>query len=288
MTAKSPTTHIDHFISPLPENPTRFHQGLRLQEDITSYLGDIVASDSDFSPSMRELINHSFHGSSSEVDTIQGALSGTDMNEFQNQLIASAMIRSFTGISSELIDMESFWRQAITTGVLAQAICRHVDILHSDRLFIAGMLHDVGRLIICLTLPRKAEEILYITGGDEGILAETEQDWLGFDHAEVGAELFKAWELPKGLQSVARYHHQPQLATDHEHDVAIVHIALVVAHTHLTTGLTLDEMLWTIEPSAWITTGLSVERLLPCLPEMLQRSDNVYAMVASLSKQKTA
>jgi len=253
----------------------------------SSTLAEIITHDSDISARLLRLVNSSFYGLPSKIDTIQRAVTVAGANEVRNLIMATAVMRTFSGIPGELVDMEAFWGHAVTTGVLAQAISERCHTLHSDRLFVAGMLHDLGRLVIYLTLPGKAKEILYITGGDEWILADTEQEVLGFSHMDVGAELFKAWGLPDGFQSIAKYHHQPQLATDHQHDVAIVHIALAIARGQMV-GFSIDEMLWAIAPSAWEATGLSVDSLSPHLPDMLEKSEDAIAMFTSLGARKTA
>jgi HD-like signal output (HDOD) protein len=285
-TPESLVSGIDRLVS-LPEVSIKINHLLTQGNYSSSSLADIIAHDSDISARLLRLVNSSFYGLPSKIDTIQRAVTVAGANEVRNLVMATTAMRTFTGIPAELVDMEEFWRHAVTTGVLAQAISECCHTLHSERLFVAGMLHDLGRLVIYLTLPDKAKEILYITGGDEWILADTEQEILGFSHMEVGAELFKAWRLPEGFQSIARYHHQPQLASDHQHDVAIVHIALAIARGQMI-GFSIDEMLWAIAPSAWETTGLSADTLSPLLPDMLQKSEDAIAMFTSLGARQTA
>jgi HD-like signal output (HDOD) protein len=285
-TPASLVSGIDRLVS-LPEVSIKINHMLSQGDYNSSSLAEAISHDSDISARLLRLVNSSFYGMPSKIDTVQRAVTIAGANEVRNLVMASTAIRAFTGIPSELVDMTLFWRHAVTTGVLAQSISAHCDTLHTDRLFVAGMLHDLGRLVLYLTLPGKCRDVLYITGGDEWILADTENELIGFNHTEVGAELFKAWKLPEGLQTVARYHHQPAQAKDHEHDVAIVHIALAIARGYLV-GFDLQEMLWAIEPAAWTTTGLSPEILTPQLPEMLQKADDAIAMFTIEGDRKTA
>ena len=285
-TPESLVTGIDRLVS-LPEVSIKINHMLMQGDYSSSSLAEIIAHDSDISVRLLRLVNSSFYGLPSKIDTISRAVTVAGANEVRNLVMATTVMRTFTGIPGELVNMEEFWRHAVTTGVLAQGIAERCPTLHSDRLFVAGMLHDLGRLVIYLTLPDKAKEILYITAGDEWILAETEKEILGFSHTDVGAALFNAWSLPESFQSIARYHHQPHLAVDHQHDVAIVHIALAIARGQMV-GLSIDEMLWAIEPAAWRTTGLSAEALAPDLADMFQKADDAMAMFTSLGSRKTA
>lgn len=285
-TPASLVSGIDRLVS-LPEVSIKINHMLSQGEYTSNSLAEVISHDSDIAARLLRLVNSSFYGMPSKIDTVQRAVTVAGANEVRNLVMASTAIRTFTGIPKELVDMTLFWRHAVTTGALAQSISAHCDTLHTDRLFVAGMLHDLGRLVLYLTLPERCKDVLYITGGDEWILADTENEVIGFNHTEVGAELFKSWKLPEGLQTVARFHHQPGQAKDHEHDVAIVHIALAVARGHLV-GFEIQEMLWAIDPAAWSTTGLTPEELAPLLPEMLQSADDAIAMFTMEGSRKTA
>lgn len=285
-TPASLVTGIERLVS-LPEVSIKINHQLTLGDYSSSTLADIISHDPDVSARLLRLVNSSFYGLPSKIDTIQRAVTVAGANEIRNLVMATTVMRTFAGIPGELVDMEEFWRHAVMTGVLAQAISERCLTLRSDRLFVAGMLHDLGRLVIYLTLPDQAREILFITAGDEWILADTEQEILGFSHTDVGAELFKAWGLPESFQSISRYHHQPHMAKDHQHDIAIVHIALAISRGHMS-GFSMDEMLWAIESSAWMTTGLRIEDLAPYLPEMLEKAQDAIAMFTSLGARKRA
>jgi HD-like signal output (HDOD) protein len=285
-TPESLVSDIDKLVS-LPEVSIKINHLLAKGDYTSTSLAELISHDADISARLLRLVNSSFYGMPSKIDTIQRAVTIAGAREIRNLVMATTAMRAFTGIPANLVDMTEFWRHAVITGVLSQAISEQCDTLHTDRLFVAGMLHDLGRLVIYLTLPDKSRDILYITGGDEWILAQTEQEILGFSHTDVGAELFKAWGLPEGLQTVARYHHQPHLAKTHEHDVAIVHIALAIARGQMA-GYTLDEMLWAIERAAWVTTGLRAEQLTSQLPEMLEKADEAILLFISPGDRKTA
>jgi putative nucleotidyltransferase with HDIG domain len=202
----------------------------------------------------------------------------TGAQELRNLVMATTVMREFSGIPADLIDVEDFWRHAVFTGSLSRSIAQESHTLHPERLFLAGILHDVGRLAIYLSLPEKAREVLYITGGDEWILEETETEIFGFGHTDVGAALFKAWEFPSSLQEIAQYHHQPSKASaEHQRDVSLVHIARAISRGQMA-GFGLNEMLWAIEPVAWANTGLDAATLAPRLPKMLNKANDAIAM----------
>jgi HD-like signal output (HDOD) protein len=148
-------------------------------------------------------------------------------------------------------------------------------------------LHDVGRLVIYLTLPEKATDILFITGGDNWVLAQTESEVLGFTHLDVGAELMHKWGLPESFAAVAGKHDDPQQAGEYQLETSLVHIAKAIANGEMV-GLTIEEMLWAINPFAWSATGLSPETVAPKIDEMVTKSHEALSLITTQHKQAFA
>ncbi|MES9991291.1 MAG: HDOD domain-containing protein [Candidatus Thiodiazotropha sp.] len=286
MTPEDLVEGIDKLVS-LPEVAIQVNQMMEQPNCSSAKLAEIISSDVDMSARLLKLVNSPFFALRSEVDTISRAVTLTGTHELQNLVLATTAVRSFGGIPENLVNMDDYWRHAVTTGVMSQMLAGYSNALHSERLFVAGMLHDVGRLVIYLTLPDQAIEIMQITSGDEWILAETEERVLGFNHMDVGAALMKSWHLPDSLISVAKNHHRPVHATESELDVAIVHIALAIARGEMS-GLSIDEMLWAIEPGVWDATGLSPEYISPHVDQMLSVSLDTMAMILAPAAQKRA
>ncbi|MEW8585565.1 MAG: HDOD domain-containing protein, partial [Candidatus Thiodiazotropha sp.] len=165
---------IDKLVS-LPEVFIQVNQMMEQPNCSAAKLAEIISTDVDISARLLKLVNSPFYGLRSQVDTISRAVTIAGTHELQNLVLATTAVRSFTGIPESLVNMDDYWRHAVTTGVMSQMLARQSNALHSERLFVAGMLHDVGRLVIYLTLPDQAIEIMEITSGDEWILAEVEQ-----------------------------------------------------------------------------------------------------------------
>ncbi|MCU7850720.1 MAG: HDOD domain-containing protein [Candidatus Thiodiazotropha sp. (ex Monitilora ramsayi)] len=277
--------NIDQLVS-LPDVCIRVNELVDSANYSATRVAEVISQDVDISARLLRLVNSALFGLQSKVDTISRAVAIAGSDEVRSLVMATTAVRSFTGIPEELVNMATFWRHSIMTGVMSQLLATHTKTLHSERLFVMGMLHDVGRLVIYLTLPEKAREILLVTGGDDWVSAEAEEDALGFNHMDVGAELMRAWGLPEGLEMVARHHHRPSEARDHQRDVALVHIAWAVARGE-TAGFSVDEMLWAIDPVAWEVTGLSPQIVAPMVEEMLTKSaETINLMLAPMSRKR--
>ncbi|MBT2968953.1 MAG: phosphohydrolase [gamma proteobacterium symbiont of Ctena orbiculata] len=286
MDPKTLVKDLDHLVS-LPDICIKVNRLMATGNYSSAQVADIIIQDTDISARLLRLVNSSFYGLPTKVETLSRAVTIIGADELRNLVMAATALRTFTGIPKQLVDMTEYWQHSVTTGVMAQSLAKHCNILHSERLFVMGLLHDVGRLVIYLTLPEKATDILYITGGDNWILPETETDVLGFTHLDVGAELMRAWELPESFVAVAGCHNNPQQAGDYRLETSLVHIAKAIANGEMV-GLSVEEMLWAITPFAWTMTGLTPEMVTPLIDEMVSKSHDALSMITSHHKQASA
>jgi putative nucleotidyltransferase with HDIG domain len=129
--------------------------------------------------------------------------------------------------------MENFWHHSLYCALAAQHLAeasRHK--VQSDVVFIAALLHDVGDLLIFNQLPEKGREaLLYSVEGPEGTeVYQAEREIIGFDHAQLGAEMARQWQLPEVLRECIEFHHEPVRAEKFPVETAIVHIANSLAY----------------------------------------------------------
>jgi HD-like signal output (HDOD) protein len=127
------------------------------------------------------------------------------------------------------------------------------------------MFHDIGQLVMDLCLPQQFSEILQHQAHSGADLRELEFNELGFDHAEIGADLVRLWNFPPEIEQVVRYWHRPELQTAYEPLVCLVHTAAL-----LDSGVSGDTL---IDRQALTPCGrmkMSWERIESCLPRTEQ------------------
>ncbi|MES9849705.1 MAG: HDOD domain-containing protein [Candidatus Thiodiazotropha sp.] len=286
MDPKTLVKDLDHLVS-LPDICIRVNQLMGSGNYSSTQVADIISQDADISARLLRVVNSSFYGLPAKIETLSRAITIVGADELRNLVMAATAMRTFSGIPKQLVDMTEYWQHSVTTGVMAQSLAKESNVLHSERLFVMGLLHDVGRLVIYLTLPEKATDILYITGGDNWILAQTEAEVLGFTHLDVGAELMRSWGLPDSFAAVAGYHDHPQQVGDYQLETSLVHIAKAIANGDMV-GLNIEEMLWAINPFAWKMTGLSAETVAPMIEEMVTKSHEALSLITPQYKQALA
>jgi HD-like signal output (HDOD) protein len=158
-------------------------------------------------------------------------------------------LKVFKKIPSRLIDMRSFWEHSIACGIAARIIAGYKNIQNTERLFVAGLLHDIGRLVLYSTIPIHARTALVNARSTHTLLHEAEHSLMGFDHTEIGECLLKKWRLPVSLENMVKYHHVPQESKD-PLEPAIIHLADIISNA-LETGSSGERLVPPLDPEAW-------------------------------------
>lgn len=191
--------------------------------------GQLVIQDPALTTRLLKLVNSAYYGFPGRVDTISRAVNLVGIAELRNLTLAMAAMEVFGGLENEHFDMLGFWRHSVYCALVARYLAKQARVLHAERLFIAGLLHDVGRLLIFSLLPDESALILQRTGRGEKVCA-AERGELGFDHAEVGYELLSLWRLPKELRIAVAFHHLPDVTEEARLEATLVALANQIAH----------------------------------------------------------
>lgn len=195
-------------------------------EDIAA----VVIRDPSLTAKVLKLANSPYYGLATKVDTVSRAVMLLGMRELQKLVTALCAVQSFSKLSSAVTNMNSFWRHAVYVGLAAQALARHANVLHPERLFVAGVMHDIGTLVINQRFPELAETAIREAAGSEDELYRIEQERLGFNHAYLAGLMLHQWRLPSALVDAVTWHHLPHRARLAPIDAAILKVADVIAN----------------------------------------------------------
>jgi len=242
----------------LPEVYYRVDALLDDQNTTNDQLAELIEFDVGLTARLLRVVNSAYFGRPARIDRISTAVGMMGRLALRDLLLATVTIEAFSGLSTRLIDMSTFWFHSVYAGVIARQLAARCQVLHPERLFVAGMLHDLGSMAIYQVCPTEAQQVLTTAPHTDGGVYERERDILGFTHADVGAALFTAWNLPASLIATTAYHHEPYQADDYALETSLVHIANSFTNS-IEAGRYIAECQAQVSTAALTITGLDAE-----------------------------
>ncbi len=220
----------------------------------------IIKNDSALSFRLLKIVNSSFYGFDEEIGAISHAISIIGTSQLADLALATTILSVFSDVDPDSIDMNSFWRHNVSCGICARAIGAWDQKLNSEKLFLSGILHDIGRLIMLENRPNLANKALDLHKETGELLFLSERELWGTDHAAIGAALVEHWKLPAFLAEIVLYHHEPLDAPNLTYECCIINIADTVTKA-MEFGSSGDCFVPPIEPTVWDKINLSPKYL---------------------------
>lgn len=169
-------------------------------------------------------------GNEEKVLKINDAISSVGNLEISRIVQVSQRNPALDIIPPQLFNLESFWNHSLATAIAAEEIAKFIQEENPECFFICGLLHDIGRLLMLLAMP-KQYAICMLEGRQKNrSLQSQELRVFGFDHAEVGVEAIKEWKFPSFAEEAIEYHHTASDARKHPRLVTVTHLADALAH----------------------------------------------------------
>jgi len=266
-------------IRDLPSLPATYFRVKAILERPDSSLLEVereISSDAAMTGRILHLANCVLYAVRGRLDSIGEALSILGTDEVRHLLFVTSVATAFRGISPALMDMSKFWVMNAYRALLARGMAREDPRIDADRAFTAGLLGDIGHLVMYMGIPRAAERALIRARETGQPLHRVEWDLLGFDYAEVGAELLGTWNFSPTMEAVVRHHPAP-LAAGGECAVeaSILHVATRFAEAALA-GEPPEKWMRRVDLVIRLETGLLAE----CLPAVQAEAEQGLARLA--------
>ncbi len=189
-------------------------------EDVTaSRLGKIIEKDQVLTTKLLKMVNSSFFGFPQRISTIPNALVLLGFNVIKTLIVTSSIFEVMQASDVGLFE------HSLGCATAAGIIARRKGIKNPEEVSTAGLIHDLGKIVIRAELPDKYEEILRVSKEKELPVRDVEEGVVGMGHAEIGGVLAAQWNLPESLVMPVKYHHNPRRSRDHQLVATIVHFS---------------------------------------------------------------
>lgn len=186
----------------------RLLASLASEEVSFTKLADLIEKDTVASANVLHLVNSALYARRGTVNSVRHALSLLGINKLRNAVLGMSMARMWNHVHMPpQWSMSSFNMHSVASAQMADLLAQKLPVSYPEGAFVAGLLHDVGRLLIAVGLPDEFSQTVERAEQGDCSMTEAEQELLGFTHAELSADALLAWNLPTPIQEAVRDHH---------------------------------------------------------------------------------
>jgi len=238
----------------------------------------VLQKDTNLAMKLLKIANSSFYGHATRIDKISQALVMVGMNQVMDLLTGSFVVDHFKGVDSKFMDMNKFWQHSIGTGLAAKSISEHLGNSDLEASFVAGMLHDVGRIVLCMNAPDQIGQAFEKAETANISLTKAEMDIFGFTHADVGMALFQQWKFPQNIIEATGFHHRPSNSQFSRRPATIVHLADGMSHVLKFGNGGGEKYCYFYEPGSWEFLGIPTVKVESILEKTDQNFESIFRL----------
>lgn len=205
-------TKSTEMLPPLPAVTRHLLEVAKDPKSSAENMGEVISTDLGFSAKLLKLVNSSFYGFSKQISTISRAVVILGYDAVKSLAMGvSAYEVLAKQMSGGPLDHQDFWRHNLAVAAIGKLLAERSKYNPVEEGFVAGLLHDTGKLILGTNAAKVLEAVLLQAKKEPGRdLAEIEQEMLGIDHCVLGGNVFKQWKFPDELVWATRNHHNPE------------------------------------------------------------------------------
>lgn len=232
---------------------------LNADQRYTSQISDVIRRDPSLTARLLRLVNSVYYSLATPISSIEEAVFYLGVRQIRQLATVTPVIEDFQRlVGNSLFAWREFWRHCIGVAIMTREVISCVQVPDDECDYVAGLVHDVGKIVMASAFPRYFSEIQRRAGEAKAPLLKIEREMLGLSHAELGAIYLRNHHLPRVLVETAEFHHRPELSAGNR-IVAAVQIAdMLVRHARLGNSGNFEE----VAEESWLNaTGWAI--LLP-------------------------
>lgn len=231
-------------------------------------IADIVSKDPSLSATLLKIVNSAYYGLPEPVESLHYAAMALGTHQVSSLALGITVMNYFKGITNQRINMESFWKHSLACGIASKTLATQIRSVPSDRVFVGGLLHDIGWLVFLESLPQECNEIFKKAKMLGLSMYQVEPRFLGMTHARFGSLLAKGWNFPNAIATLIDHHHDNFKKTP-PIEIAIVYFSNWLVDA-IGIGFTGEQELARLNMHAWNALGLP-ESVLTSIVKQIDR-----------------
>ncbi len=242
-------------------------------------IAQLISSDPAITSKVLRVVNSSFYGFPNRISTVTHAIVILGFNTIRSIVLSTSIFDALRKTQpAHGFDRAAFWRHSIGAGACSRVLARRLGFTALEEFFIAGLLHDVGKIALDSYLPEDFAKVVSRVKEADCTMLEAEEAVLGVSHADIGGWLLQRWSLSQGLVDAVSRHHTPALAGENLKSAAIVHVGDILSRA-LQIGSGGDRRMPTLSDEAWSALGLAPDAFPSLLAEGADESERAMVFL---------
>tara|TARA_R110000868_G_scaffold41384_5_gene141522 strand:- start:2026 stop:2892 length:867 start_codon:yes stop_codon:yes gene_type:complete len=255
MNAKDYAINADD-IFVLPEAVVKIKQLIDDETASMYEIAELINYDPAIMSQVLKISNSALYKFPNTITTVSKAIQVIGTRSVYDLVLAYGVANAFKSLESDVIDLERFWERGVSCGLLAKYFAEELGIKEPERLFVCGLLHNLGELVMVKLNPDMARTCAAVNADIRPL--ELEINNLGFSYAEIAAELMKLWGLPVDIyQPIKRIHPSNENALSREEQILQLSYILSVNNVYKEYYSSHDDL----NSEAYECLGIDVEQV---------------------------
>jgi len=244
------------YLPSLPSVVVTILQKLNDPQSSVQDLAKALSYEQSLASRVLKLANSAYYGFPRKVDTLTKAVTIIGYNSIRNIVLVTNLFDSLEQKKqARTLNRMYFWQHSLGCGAAAEVIGTKLGFKNGEEIFLAGLLHDIGKVVLDAFLHDKYKMVFEHTQEHDLLLLEAEKEILGASHAEFGRMLAESWNLPHSLSAAIGYHHEPEKGEKHFTLAGLVHIGDILVRA-LEIGNGGDNHIPAIDHQTWAALNL--------------------------------
>jgi len=270
-------------IDDLPTLPRTVLKITELVNDPKSFAKDlarVITDDQILTARLLKLVNSSFYGIPQRISTVTGAIVLIGFDAIRNLLLTTSVFDLFADRNRKNQQkQEKFWDHSLGCAVGAKVIGNYLRHDSIEELFVAGLLHDIGKIVEMMFQPVEFSKIVAAISRENILMITAENKIMGYNHAEIGKLLAEKWNLPAKLVQIIAHHHQPKDAGSFAMEAAIVHLADIFCRA-LNMGFGGDNKIPPLDRFAWQSLKIQTSAIESIMETMQDEYGDIRSFIS--------
>ena len=209
---------------------TKMVEMLDSQEASPKELADLIAQDQSILSAILKLVNSAFYGFPRKITSVHQAVVILGFSTVKSIALGASIFKAKPRKGGkEVFDRNALWVHSLGVATASKLIAQKIGHSDTDEAFVAGLLHDVGKVVFDTQFPDEFRDVVEKAEDENILLLEAERELLGLDHAEAGQILLFKWQLPLPVVNAVGFHHDLEKApAQYQRLAAIVHLADII------------------------------------------------------------